>query len=213
MFVFRFKITFENNNSFLREIALPSDQTFEDFHNIMVENLKLDEKKGASFYLCDHKFRKRREIALFEKHTDKDTADWSERENADSEEQKQSTLLMKDCRLSDEIEDPHQRLVYLYDLQNRWTLYIELLKIIDVQNQSEYPKIVKQSGGIPRELQPPKAEPSADEDVDDTQPQNMYDSEEQQYPESLDDSELSVKDSDNSTDDNFFDEDDDSKDN
>ncbi len=153
MLIYKFKISFEDQTDFLREIALRADQTFEDFHQALLGNLGLDPGMLASFYLCDHSFRKLREIRLAE------TNSVSGESNAPP--------LMQDAVLKDFIDDPHQRLLFVYDSLNQWTFYIEMVKIQQAASDTIYPVFTRQEGGVPRELtatpkQLPGVEPGKD---------------------------------------------------
>ena len=177
MIVFRFKITFEDNDSFMREVELPSNQSFEDFHNIIIHDLKLDNNKGASFFLCDHSFRKQKEISLVDSSMDNNT----DSDDADEQSQKRN-LIMNEHSLSDLIDDPHQRLIYIFDYEKNWTFFLELQKILPVNSPEDYPKISKQSGGIPRELKPKSIKQIEDEPANEEQLQEQ-ETREVGYPE------------------------------
>ncbi len=149
MLIYKFKVNFEDQDDFLREIELRADQTFEDFHQAILGNLALDPGMLASFYICDHRFRKQKEIQLVE------TSSIERRKHTDENDQIENinkTLLMKDAELKDFIDDPHQRLVFLYDYINRWTFYIELIKIMPEDKSVRYPRFSKSLGPVPREL-------------------------------------------------------------
>ena len=149
MLIYKFKVNFEDQDDFLREIELRADHTFEDFHQAILGNLGLDPGMLASFYLCDHRFRKQKEIQLVEtsaierkKHIEDD----------DHIDNQQKPLLMRDSELKDFIDDPHQRLLFLYDYLNRWTFYIELVKIMPEDKSITYPRFSRTAGPVPREL-------------------------------------------------------------
>ncbi len=149
MLIYKFKVNFEDQDDFLREIELRADQSFEDFHQAILGNLGLDPGMLASFYMCDHRFRKQKEIQLVEtsaierkKHVEED----------DHIDNHQKPLLMRDSELKDFIDDPHQRLLFLYDYINRWTFYIELIKIMPEDKGIVYPRFSKSKGPVPREL-------------------------------------------------------------
>ncbi len=153
MLIYKFKIKFEDHTDFLREIALRADQTFEDFHQALLGNLGLDPGMLASFYLCDHRFRKLKEIRL----TDTNTVPGENR----------TPPLMQDALLKDYIDDPHQRLLFVYDSLNQWTFYIEMVKIQKADINTVYPAFTRREGGVPRELtatpkQLPGVEPEKD---------------------------------------------------
>ena len=205
MFVFRFKIKFEDDNHFLREVEFFSDQTFEDFHNFMVENLKLDKTKPASFYLCNHYYRKQQEIVLAESQNEKsDSTENKEEEKEKNDEGSEEKLVMKNHIFSDLIDDPRQRLLYVYDNVKQWTFYIELLKILSVSTNEGYPKIVKKNGGIPRELRAPADKKTTNEENDEVM--EDHDSEEEQLPDDIQDLNIKIGDEDIKSDDGSADQ-------
>ncbi|MDR4988549.1 MAG: hypothetical protein RG741_06910 [Bacteroidales bacterium] len=152
MLVYKFKVSFEDQDDFLREIELRADQTFEDFHQAILGNLGLDPGMLASFFICDHRYRKQKEIQMVE-HNNPVRAKKSEiEEDEPSDTVTEKAWLMKDNELKDVIDDPHQRLLFLYDYVNRWTFYIELIRILPEQKDLVYPRFSKTMGPVPREL-------------------------------------------------------------
>ncbi len=170
MHVYRFLIKFEDMMDFSRDVDVLADQTFADFYKTLSENLKLNAKHLASFYICDHNFRKKTEIPLSEIIEDNRPKKVSD-DDEDEEQEKESfkPVLMKDAYLNEFIDDPHQRLLLVYDAINQWTFYIEMIKIYPSSEASEYPLVSKSEGDIPRELGEVKVDIPAenDEDTDD----------------------------------------------
>ncbi len=176
MIIYKFKISFEDHDDFLRELELRADQTFEDFHQALLGNLGLDPGMLASFFICDHRFRKQKEIQLSEmnpsapeEHKESGTSpvtgsrddieqvDLKEDKAGETEQeakggQSDRTLLMHECAMKDFIDDPHQRLLFVYDYINQWTFYIELVKIMPAPGGITYPRFSKSTGPVPREL-------------------------------------------------------------
>ncbi len=162
MLIYKFKIRFEEQEDFLREIELRADQTFEDFHQAILGNLGLDPGMLASFFICDHRYRKLKEIQLVEtgpddhpgeEATDTDNPeDQDKRDGKDNVESEGGSLLMHESLLKDHIDDPHQRMLFMYDNLNQWTFYIELVKIQRASDAESYPRISKSKGAVPREL-------------------------------------------------------------
>ncbi|MBW6499425.1 MAG: plasmid pRiA4b ORF-3 family protein [Bacteroidales bacterium] len=146
MHIYRFKFTFEEQDDFLREFDVRSDQTFEEFHNAITENLGLDKGMLSSFFITDARFRKKREISLI----DMSPEELPERD--EEEQQEEKMLVMKDAVVSDFIDDPHQKLLYIYDYLNYWTFYLEMLKIAPANPNESYPRVFKSLGEVPREL-------------------------------------------------------------
>lgn len=140
MLIYRFRINFEDSDEFLREIDIRSDQTFDVFYKALVDDLKLDSETLSSFFICDYRYRKKLEISLVDMNTE------SEGEGG------KKVFVMNQAKLSDFIDDPHQKLLLEYDYLNIWTFYIELFKIFPSNPQHEYPRFHKREGEKPREL-------------------------------------------------------------
>lgn len=178
MLIYKFKVNFEDQDDFLREIELRADQTFEDFHQAVLGNLGLDPGMLASFFICDHRFRKQKEIQLVET----SATQAKKRSEADQgPENISKALLMRESELKDFIDDPHQRLLFVYDYASRWTFYIELIKIMHEDKSIVYPYFSKSIGPVPRELAPvPKQTPEPDQNDD-----VVFEDEEELLPEEL----------------------------
>lgn len=145
MAAYRFRITFEEDNDLFRDIEIRSDQTFLDFHNTLSKAFEFANKEMASFYLSDDNWRKGEEITL---------------EDMSDDDESKKAKLMKSAVIADFIEDPHQKLIYVYDFFNMWTFTIELMKIIPKPDaKSSYPQIVKSAGEIPKQFKGPQAIP------------------------------------------------------
>lgn len=179
MLIYKFKVNFEDQDDFLREIELRADQTFEDFHQAILGNLGLDPGMLASFFICDHRFRKQKEIQLVET-----TSTTQLRKNTDTEEGPENmnkAILMRESELKDFIDDPHQRLLFVYDYASHWTFYIELVKIMHEDKSISYPFFRKTLGGVPRELVPAAKQIAEAGDSADA----IYSDEEEMLPEDL----------------------------
>lgn len=147
MLIYRFRVRFEDQEDFLREIELRADQTFEDFHQAILGNLGLDPGMLASFFICDHRYRKLKEIKLI----DADSVNDSQKSD-DGSENDYKQAVMDQTELKDFIDDPHQRMIFLYDYLNKWTFYLELVKILPQDKSQSYPRFNKTEGPVPREL-------------------------------------------------------------
>ncbi len=164
MLIYRFKIHFEDHDDFQREIELRADQTFEDFHQAILGNLGLDPGMLASFFICDHRYRKLKEIKLVDPEhiIEQDKLDT----DADTENPNKK-LVMHQTGLKDFIDDPHQRMIFLYDYLNQWTFYLELFRILPLDNSQTYPRFSKSHGPVPRELiATPKQIPGVETQMD-----------------------------------------------
>ena len=68
---------------------------------------------------------------------------------------KTTVSTFRNARLCDFIIDPHQKIYYLFDPQEKWTFRIELIKILTTEdNTKPYPKCVKIIGDAPKQYPP-----------------------------------------------------------
>jgi len=150
--VYRFKVTFEDNEDVYREIEIKSAQNFEDFHNIIIQSIGFDNQHDASFFISDDYWRKGEEIRL---------------------KAAEGLRQMNKCKMALLIDDPHQKFVYIYDPKAHWTFLVELLKIVPDDVKAAYPKIAKTVGEAPKQHISNNAVPSVeDEEFDEDEPHN-----------------------------------------
>jgi hypothetical protein len=140
MYTYKFRLLFDEVEDFVRDYEILASQTFQDFHNIIIESIKgLNDKELASFYICDGRWDKQIEITLI----DMDMV-------SNTEEDDMPRTIMSEAVLSDFIDDPHQRLIYEYDFLNLKTFYIELLKTFESNSNGKYPQCVHAKEEIPK---------------------------------------------------------------
>ncbi len=134
--IYKFKLTFEDYEDINRVIEIKSTSNFLDLHKIILKSINFDEKHMASFYMSNDSWKKFDEITL---------------ENM-SDESEKPKFEMKKTRLCDHINDPHQKIIYIYDFIELWTLHLEMVGI-DVKEKAgvEYPRITKTLGLSPKQ--------------------------------------------------------------
>jgi hypothetical protein len=138
----------EDHDDFLRDIEILPNQTFEDFHKIILSTTGLNGQELASFYTCNSNWRKQKEITLIDMNDEQDVADEVEE---DENIPKKHLYVMNESKIRDFIEDPHQRIIYEYDFFNLKTFFIELSKIITADEpESAFPRCVKSQGNLPQ---------------------------------------------------------------
>ncbi|MBX3164582.1 MAG: hypothetical protein KF900_08875 [Bacteroidetes bacterium] len=144
MAVYRFKVSYEENDDVFRDIEIKSSQTFENFHVIIQDAFKFDAKHAASFFVSDDYWRKNQEITLR-----KEDLPLDEDEIRKKVEPKK---LMAETKIAKYIEQPHQRFVYVFDPNVQWTFLIEMIKITATESPKiVYPFIVKSVGKAPKQ--------------------------------------------------------------
>ncbi len=143
MLLYKFRITLEENDNFVREIEIRPGQTFEDFHNAMLDCTSLTKDEMASFFICDIKWRKHQEITLVKTEEDEDRRPRSD---------KPAVKLMSKTLLSDCINSPSEQLIYINDFQKVHTFYIELFKIYNSEEKASFPRCVKRVSDVPKTI-------------------------------------------------------------
>ncbi|MBN2729213.1 MAG: hypothetical protein JXR53_08300 [Bacteroidales bacterium] len=143
MHAYRFRINSDENEDFLRVVEVLANQSFEEFHNALVQTCKFKEMELASFYLCDNEWHRKKEITLMDMDLEDDNRD-------DDEDQKaaKKVLIMKDVRMKQIINDPHQKILYVFDFIKMITLNIELVKIVEADLNLDYPQIIDQQSEL-----------------------------------------------------------------
>jgi len=141
MQVYIFRVLAEEEESFLREIALSEDNTLLDFHIILTKSMKLNDKQLASFYLTNKQWEKQKEYTLMDMEVDEYA---KEREEDDTV----PIDVMSNIHLGDIIEDPKQRMLYEYNFVNPALFFISLIKIEEEVDNEGFPKILQAEGNI-----------------------------------------------------------------
>ncbi len=138
MAIYRFKIQWEEDNDVERTILINSNQTFQDFFEILFKTFELiDNTSAASFYTSDDYWDKYKEITLKE------------------EDIQSNELLMSNTKIASQVEQPHQKFIFVYDIELQLTFLIELVKI-DKDMNEVLPKVISSKGKIPKMLKTKK---------------------------------------------------------
>ena len=98
---YRFEISLPTSSDFRCEIAVGGEQTFQQFHDKIVETLNYDSSQMASFFTLDRMGNRVKEIALMDMTT---------------EDEENETLVMDNTKISDIIKPGCLELEYVYDL-------------------------------------------------------------------------------------------------
>jgi hypothetical protein len=137
MALYRFRVTFEDYDDVTREIDVKSNQTFEDLHKAIHHSTGYNPEFSSSFYISNDQWIKGEEITYLpnQKRIDRGIA------------------LMEKVRLSNRIDDPHQKFYYTFNFDRPFDFHVELMKIIlDETPGVTYPAIIKSVGEAPRQF-------------------------------------------------------------
>jgi hypothetical protein len=137
--VYRFRVIFEDHDDVVRDIEITNLQTFEDFHTIIQSSIGFDASKPASFFICTDHWIKEQEIV------------WEAKKDSNGND----LPMMKDSLIKNHINDPHQKMIYIFDYDANWSFFIELSKIIPAADEKRmYPVCVKSVGDAPKQYKP-----------------------------------------------------------
>jgi hypothetical protein len=145
MQVYRFRILFEEQEDFLRDIEIKPGQTFKDFHDIILQSVDIESSELASFFICDPGWNKQREITLIDMGVKAPDTDFDE-DDGKPVEVPIPVMIMEDVKIREVIDDPHQRMLFEYNFLNPTTFFIELMKIVEGDPKKVYPVCVKKEG-------------------------------------------------------------------
>jgi hypothetical protein len=137
MAIYRFRVSFEDYDDIMRDIDIRSNQTFEDLHNAIHSTTGYAPEKSSSFYVSNDQWIKGNEIAYlpYQKKLDAGIS------------------LMNNSKLSNYIDDPHQKFYYTYNFDRPYDFHVELVKILlDPEKGKEYPSVFRSSGEAPKPL-------------------------------------------------------------
>jgi hypothetical protein len=152
MLIYRFRVTCEEHDGFLREIEIQPNQTFLDFHHILLESAELLHCERASFFMTDKKYKKDKEISLKAEKRQVRKYD----EDLDQVVTDSLTLpLMKTEKLKNYIEDPHQKMIYEFVGRDIFSFHLELFKIFPSDGVSSFPRCIKRVGELPKKAEQP----------------------------------------------------------
>ncbi|MFM7288552.1 MAG: IS1096 element passenger TnpR family protein [Bacteroidota bacterium] len=143
MSVYRFKVIIEDYEDLFREIEVKASQSFEDLHFAILKAFGFDLKHPASFFYSDDLWHMEDEIAF------KDMP-YSLTSNG---------IPMIATKLSQYIDDPHQRFIYIYQSnEDAWAFLLELVAVgAPASADVVLPRVVKAEGEAPKQYNPKAA--------------------------------------------------------
>lgn len=150
MAIYRFRVTFEDDEDVYREIDMPAKATFFELHQAIHKATGYTADISSSFYVSNDQWRKGTEIAYLP----------TERKR------NQGVLTMEDIRLRKFIDDPHQKFYYVYNFDRPYDFHVELIKILTEEDGKEYPSIYKTVGTVPKAVAAANFPLSTEDDED-----------------------------------------------
>lgn len=153
MYIYKFRLLYDEVEGFVRDFEIGAKQTFKDFHEVILNSIKgLNPQELASFYICDRKWNKLKEITLVDMESEVEAFSNEADEADEAQDQYLVTekTTMENAVLCQYINDPHQRIIYEQDFLHLHTFYIELIKSLEGKEGQTYPVCTHSSGEIPK---------------------------------------------------------------
>ena len=126
--VYQFRIILDAEDDVIRDIAIKSNSTFEDFHHSIIKSFGFNGSEIATFYVSDDNWNQGENISLIEMNT--------------------NDLIMSNIKL-EEIFNKNNKMLYVYDFLKLWTFFIELNKKIEVDDKNNKPRLIFSHGVLP----------------------------------------------------------------
>ncbi|NJB83810.1 IS1096 element passenger TnpR family protein [Wenyingzhuangia aestuarii] len=143
--IYKIRVILDTKEDVIRTLLVDSKITLEEFHKIIAQVFGFNGQEMSSFFRSDDEWNQGEEIPLC------------------SMDDAPDALCMATTTLEQNIEDPEEKLIYLYDYLSMWTFYCELIEVTKTTD-SELPKLILSIGDTPDEA--PAKEFVADKSTD-----------------------------------------------
>ncbi|SEW35377.1 pRiA4b ORF-3-like protein [Chitinophaga sp. YR573] len=132
--VLKFRVYWEEDESVYRDISIKPDQTFLQFHQVILQSFEFDNKHKATFFRSNDNWQRGREIIL----------------EKDNTPRKVDPLMMNETVIAAAVKTPNQKFIYLYDYAKNWVFLVELIGVSkDENSRLTYPYCVRKEGLAP----------------------------------------------------------------
>jgi hypothetical protein len=151
MHIYRFRVSSEGLDDFLREIDIQSSGTFEDFFDALMNFTGLEKGAKGIFYITNNRWIRVSEIGIEPvKAKPRGAYDDDEDDLRDGiRKNRMPFTQMGIAKLRDFMSDPHQRIIFETETFELRIFYIELFKILTVNDDVSIPRCQVSRGEIP----------------------------------------------------------------
>lgn len=159
------RIVVDTEDDIFRDIEIRNDQNFEELHDAIIRSFNFGGDQMASFYMSNENWEKGQEIGLMD---------------VSAFDGDKSTPSMKNTRIQDLLNEKNQKMLYVYDFLKMWIFYVEVIHIGEVEDNENYPKVIREFGEAPDEnsKEVPDLFEGLDLDLDDNDDFGMMDDDE-----------------------------------
>ena len=155
--IYTFRFISDEEDSFVIDVNINHNQTFEQLHKAIQDILKFDESQLASFYTSNDEWEKLDEIALLTMDEDSDVK------------------IMQETYIDDIFTEKNQHILYVFDYFNERLFFGSITRTIDAKSPIELPSVSKMEGNIPAQFKEMEIEESVDDDYDDFEDEGDFD--------------------------------------
>ena len=174
---YTFRVVIDTEEDIFRDIVILENQNFEELHHSIINAFGFEGDQMASFYMSNEEWEKGEEIGIMDM----------------SFGDEKGPASMKKTSIGSKINQPHQKILYVYDFLKMWIFYIELFEEGEEDLNDGYPYVKLSFGEAPEEsskiipdlIDNMYNEPNIEEDVDDIF--NEFDDENFENFENIDD--------------------------
>ena len=140
MNIYKIRILTDDQDDFIRELEIKSNQTFKELYDFIMKNLIPKGNELASFHIVDNNWIKQQEITLI--NMSGKAINTSENEGINT------TYLMNETTLDSFLWEIDQKMIFEYDFLQMHTFKLELIDISSVNPHVAYPVMVYSRGKI-----------------------------------------------------------------
>ena len=97
--VYKFLILSDEVDNFAREISIDADASFLELQDAILDSVGFTKDQITSFFICDDDWERKTEVTLFEMDSSSEV----------------DSCVMESTKLSDMIEDEHEKLMFVFD--------------------------------------------------------------------------------------------------
>lgn len=130
--LFKLKVISDKVENFALHIDVDAKNTFFELHEAIQDECKYDPSELATFFLTDEEWDKGLEIPMFKNNSPKQN----------------SAHTMKNSTLGDYLKEKEDKLIYVFDVINQKSLYIELNEIV-MEKKLNTPAVTYNRGSAP----------------------------------------------------------------
>lgn len=137
MSLLKFKVYWDEDSDIYRDIEVISSQSFYELHTCIKKNFQLPDTLEASFFLCDERYLKGKEISSIVEKNLRDAP----------------ALSMKKTPIGALLNDPYQKFIYVCDNEKNWHFNMDMITFKEnLQDISLFPRCVKSEGLSPSQF-------------------------------------------------------------